>query len=113
MEAGGINGCQERHGARRLMARNSMKRLRGEYDLESRGSAFYCTPSAAGANTALPSIYKCGIMLVLKGWCFLHDLLYCCSTVLEHLTFNFASFLANYTFVTRKNREVIDSSCIS
>ena len=95
------------------MARNSMKRLGGEYDLESRGSAFSCTPSAAGANTALRSIYKCGIMLVLKGWCFLHDLLYCCNTVLEYLTFSFVSFFANCTYVTRKNREVFDSSCIA
>ena len=30
-----------------------------------------------GVNTALSSIYKCGIMLVLKGAAFLYDLLYC------------------------------------
>ena len=42
-----------------------MERLDGKYDLESRESAFSCTP--AGVNTTLPSIYKRGIMLVLKG----------------------------------------------
>ena len=48
------------------MAKNSMERFGGEYDLESRRSAFSCTSSVAGANTALLSIYKCDIMLVLK-----------------------------------------------
>ena len=68
------------------MARNSAERLGGEYELESRESSFSCTPS--GVNTTLPSIYKCGIMLVLKGVVFSHDPLYCCSTVLEYLTYS-------------------------
>ena len=49
--------------------------LGGEYDLKPRGSLFTCAPSA-GVNAALPSIYKCGIMLLLKGVVFLHDPLY-------------------------------------
>ena len=61
------------------MARNSTEWRGGEYDLESRASAFSCTPPAAGANTVLPSIYKCGIMLVLKGVVFLRGPLYCCT----------------------------------
>ena len=50
------------------MARNSAERLNGEYDLESRESNFSCTP--AGVDTTLPRIYKCVIMLVLRGLCF-------------------------------------------
>ena len=34
----------------------------------------------AEVNTAVSSIYKCGIMLVLKGMVFLRDHLYCCSS---------------------------------
>ena len=34
MGAEGMNGCQERHGARSLMARNFTERLGGDYDLE-------------------------------------------------------------------------------
>ena len=59
-----------------LIARNSTERLGGEYDLESKGSVFSCTRSK---NTALPSIYECGIMLILKGAVFLLDPLYCCT----------------------------------
>ena len=55
------------------MTRNSMERLGGEYDLEPRGSAFSCTR----VNTALPGIYKWGIVLVLKRAAFVHDPLYC------------------------------------
>ena len=44
METAGINYVKERHGERSLMARNSIERLGGEYDLESRASAFSCTP---------------------------------------------------------------------
>ena len=33
--------------------------------------------SILGVNTAFPSIYKCGIMPVLKGVVFLYDPLYC------------------------------------
>ena len=62
------------------MARNSTERLGGEYNLESRGSAFSCTP---GVNTALPSICKCGITLVLKGVVFLRDHLYCCNSYMD------------------------------
>ena len=42
IEAVGITDVKERHGSRSLMARNSTERLGGEYDLESRGSAFSC-----------------------------------------------------------------------
>ena len=65
-----------------------MERLDGKYYLESKGSAFSCTP--AGVNTTLPSIYKRSIMLVLKGVYFLHDPSYCYSTVLEYLAYRFA-----------------------
>ena len=44
--------------------------------------------SAHGVNTTLPSIYKFGIMLVLKGMVFLHDPLHSC-TILEHMTYSF------------------------
>ena len=40
-------------------------------------------------NTTLPSIYKCGIMLIFKGVLFLHDPWYSC-TILEYLTCSFA-----------------------
>ena len=58
------------------MARNSMERRGGEYDLESRRSTFSAHQSTIIANTALPSIYKCGIVLFLKRVVFLHDPLY-------------------------------------
>ena len=56
------------------MVRNSAERLGGKYDLKSRGSSFTRTP--AGVYTALTSIYKCGIMLVLKGMVFSRGTLY-------------------------------------
>ena len=72
------------------MARNSTERLGGDCDLESRGFTFSCTPPA-GVHTTLPSIYKYGSMLVLRGVVFSYDPLYCCSTVLdlEYLTYSF------------------------
>ena len=59
------------------MARNSTERLGGKYDLESGGPAFFCAP--AGVNTTLTSIYKCGVVLVLKGVVFSRGPLYCCT----------------------------------
>ena len=47
------------------MARNSTKRLGGEYDLESRGSAFFLHSSSRRQHIYSISIYGCGIMLVL------------------------------------------------
>ena len=61
------------------MARDFTERLGGEYDLESRGTDFSYALSATGANTVLPSIYKCGVMLVLKGVVLLRGTLYCCT----------------------------------
>ena len=58
--------------------------------------------SGHGVNTTLPSIYKCSIMLVLKGAMFLHDPLYSCTT-LEYLTSKFCSFVANCAFVTQSS----------
>ena len=44
------------------MARNSTEWLGGEYDLESRGFAFFLhTKLEPKVSTALPSIYKYGI----------------------------------------------------
>ena len=86
------------------MARNSTERLGGGYDLESRRSAFLCTP--AGVNTAHTSIYKCDIILVLKWGVILRDPLYCCTVL--YLTYSFLSFLANCAFVTRTNRVVFE-----
>ena len=45
----------------------------GDYDLKPRGSVF----PAHRVNITLPSIYKCSIILFLKGVVFLHDPLYC------------------------------------
>ena len=63
------------------MVRDSTEQLGGEYDLESRGSDFSCTPSATGANTALPSINKCSIALELKEVVFFRGPLLCYCTV--------------------------------
>ena len=68
-----MNGCRERHGARSLMARNSTEHLVAS-TIWSREDPFF---SVHGVNTALPSIYKCDIMLVLKGAVFLPEPLYC------------------------------------
>ena len=46
------------------------------------------------------SIYKCSIMLVLRGWCFLRDF-----SPIVHLLSSLV-FPANYYFVTRANRVV-------
>ena len=69
------------------MVRNATKRLGGEYDLESRGSAFSCTPT--GANLIFTSIYKCGIMLVLERVVFFRDPLYCCTVLQYYLVSSF------------------------
>ena len=76
MEAAGINGCQGIPWSEELDGKELHRALRGEYNLKPRGYVFSGTPSA-GANTALRSIYKCDIMIVLMGAVFLHDLLYC------------------------------------
>ena len=48
--------------------------LGGKYNLESKGSAFSCTSSQKQETTHhSPSIYKCGIMLVLKEVVFLRN----------------------------------------
>ena len=48
------------------MAKNSTEPLGDEYDLESRGFAFFCTASQR-QHINSTNIYKRGIMLVLKG----------------------------------------------
>ena len=53
-----------------------------------------------GVNTALLSTYKCGIMLVLKGWYFR----WIPCTAVHYLA---VSFLANCALVTRTNRVVV------
>ena len=57
----GRTDVRERHGARSLMARNSMERLVASTIWSREGSFF----PVHGVNSALPSIYKFGIMLVL------------------------------------------------
>ena len=47
-----------------------MKRLGGEYDLEAKGSAFSCTPSAAGANTVTSEHLQMWYYAGLKGMVF-------------------------------------------
>ena len=73
METAETNICQGTPWSEELDGKKLHEALSGEYDLEPRGSVFSSTPS--GANTTLPSIYKCGVMLVLKESVFLHDLL--------------------------------------
>ena len=70
MEAAGVSDVKERHGARSLMPRNSTERLGGDYDLGLRGSAVSCTSLTRSEATFQASTSKCGIMLILKGWCF-------------------------------------------
>ena len=41
MEAAGMNGCQGTPWSEELDDKDSMERLGGEYDLESRGSSFF------------------------------------------------------------------------
>ena len=98
-----MNYVRERHGVKSLMARNSTERFGGMYDLESKGSAFSRT-SPAGVSTTLTSIYKCSIILVLKGVVFLRGPLYCCIVP----DIQFCRFLANCAFVTRMNRVVFE-----
>ena len=85
-----MNGCQgtpwseelddrELHGAAWWRVRSEAEKIR----------FFLHTP--AGVSTTLPTIYKCGITLVLNGVVFLHDPLYCCSKVLEYPTYSFVS----------------------
>ena len=112
MGAAGMNGRQgtpwreeldgkKFHGAAWWRVRSGVERIR----------FFLYTKSAAGASTALPSIYKCGIMLVLKGVVFLRDPLYCC-TVPQYLAIVLSLF-RELCFCYTKNRVVFDSSCIS
>ena len=58
------------------MVRNSTERLGGEYDLEPRESALSLY-TVSVSHTALPSICKCGLTLVLNGAVMFHDPLYC------------------------------------
>ena len=90
------------------MTRNSTERLDGEYDLESRRSAFSSTssqhqvpthPFQASINVVLCWFQRMGVFA---------RSLYCCSTVLEYLTYRFFIFLAICTFVARTNRVVFE-----
>ena len=49
------------------MAGNSIERLGGEYDLESRESAFSLHTSNKRQHINSININKCGIMLILEG----------------------------------------------
>ena len=60
------------------MAKNSIERLGGEYDLESRLPAFSAHLSRSQQINS-PNIYKCGIILVLEGVVFFSDYLFCCN----------------------------------
>ena len=53
MEAAGITACQETPWSQDLDCKNSIERLGGEYDLESRGPAFSYT-AATGDNAPTP-----------------------------------------------------------
>ena len=55
------------------MARNSTERLCGEYDLESRGSAFPRTPVRSRSQHSPSEHLQCSIILALRGVVFLHD----------------------------------------
>ena len=65
MEAVELNRCQRTPWREELNCKELHGALGGEYDLEPR------------VNTALPRIYKCGIILVFKGGVFLDDP-FCC-----------------------------------
>ena len=64
----GINGCYGTPWSEELDGKKLHGELCGEYDLEPRGSVFFLY-TVSKSHTALPGIYKCGIMLVLKGRC--------------------------------------------
>ena len=72
----GINGCQGTPWSEELDDKELHGALGGEYDLEQRGSAFFLY-TVSRSHTAFPGVYKCGIIMVLKGEVFLHDPLYC------------------------------------
>ena len=70
----GINGCQGTLWSEELSGK------------ELHGAAWWRVPSGAerirffpvhGANTAVPNIYKRGILLIIKAAMILHDPLYC------------------------------------
>ena len=63
----------------KLDVKQPTERLGGMYDLVSRVSTISCAPT--GVNTTPTSIYKCGIMVVLKEVVFLRGPLYCCSSI--------------------------------
>ena len=65
-----------------------MERLDGKYDLESR-DAFFPAHQQEATQLFRESTKKRSVMLVLKGMIFLRYHSYCCSTVLEYLTYNF------------------------
>ena len=82
MGAAGKNGCQGTPWSEEFDG----KELHGEAWWRVRSGVEIIrflphTKLAAGANTVLPSIYKCGIMLVLKGVVFFSDHLYCCTVL--------------------------------
>ena len=62
------------------MTRNFAERIGGDYDLESKESEFFLHSSTRRQHINTISIYKCGIMLILKNGVLI-DLLYCCTTV--------------------------------
>ena len=108
-----------------LLSKNVRSTWLGKMLLVSRSSASLCrtycnwslfprsfflhTKSATWANKALPSTYKCVIMLVLNEVVFLRDPLHCC-TVFQYLIYIIWSLSRECAFVTRTTRVVFESN---
>ena len=78
MNPAGMNGCQETPRSEKLDG----KKLHGAawWRVRSRAERIrFFLYISTGGNTTLTSIYRCGIMLVLKGVVLLHGHLYCCT----------------------------------
>ena len=68
MEAGEVNGCQGTPWSEELDG----KELHGVawWRLRSGAERIRCFLCIVDTESTLSSIYKCGILLILVGWCF-------------------------------------------